>query len=185
MADVTTTERLYEFIDRALKNRKYLPNVATNFRTPIRLIEKELSNEENHSLEVFVKNLDAVFGLIYSKSNNTLSASSLETYKKRILQVVSDYEKYGKDASAMASWDRKIVVRKPKPSKLVSNTLEKTNEILSVPQELDSSMTKHEEILTHGKSIIFTPSILEHRDINILKAYIDYLEKKISDKEVV
>lgn len=109
---------LYDFIDLAQKNRKYLPNVATNFRTPLRLIEQELSDEEKGSIKLIKEHLEEVFNLIYSRSTNKLSASSLETYKKRIRILINDYEKYGKDASKMASWNRIAPIKKKKENKI-------------------------------------------------------------------
>lgn len=182
-------QSLYDFIDRAQTNRKYLPNVATNFRTPLRLIEKELTEEEKNSIDLLKKNLDQIINLIYSKSGNKLSASSLEIYKKRIKNLIEDYGNYGKDPSAMANWSRPVVARSRKDNKIKPEDNNKEEVITSkdipvIPSESASSIVKHEEILKHGKAFIFTPEKLEVSDLNILQAYLNYLKFRMNPNEV-
>lgn len=105
---------LYEFIDIAEKNRKYLPNTATNYRTPLRLVESELTDEEKNSIDLVKTHLNEIFTLLYSKNSSNLSASSLEVYKRRVHGLINDYEKYGNDPAKMAAWDRN---NQPKKSK--------------------------------------------------------------------
>lgn len=104
---------LYEFIDIAEKNRKYLPNTATNYRTPLRLVESELTDEEKNSIDLVKTHLNEIFTLLYSKNSAKLSASSLEVYKRRVRSLIGDYEKYGDDPAKMAAWDRN-----PQPKKI-------------------------------------------------------------------
>lgn len=99
-------KNLYEFIDIAEKNRKYLPNTATNYRTPLRLVESELTDEEKNSIDLVKTHLNEIFALLYSKNSDKLSASSFEVYKRRVRSLISDYEKYGDDPAKMAAWDR-------------------------------------------------------------------------------
>ncbi len=115
-------EELNNFIARAEKSRKYAPNVASNYRSPLKWIESELTDEEKNSLDVLKKNLDQIFNLLYSKHINTLSAITIEIYKKRMVSLISDYEKYGKDPSAMAAWSRPIITKIRKEPKAKSKT---------------------------------------------------------------
>lgn len=183
-------QSLYDFIDRAETNRKYLPNVATNFRTPLRLIEKELTEEERSSVDLIKKNLDQIINLIYSKNGNKLSASSLEVYRKRIKSLIADYENYGKDPSAMANWSRPITTRTHRENKVKSVDRNNgvaasiiNNDIPNVSTENESSIVKHEEMLTHGKAFIFTPKKLEVSDLGILQAYLNYLKIRMNPNE--
>lgn len=111
---------LYEFIDIAEKNRKYLPNTATNYRTPLRLVESELTDEEKNSIDLVKTHLNEIFTLLYSKNSAKLSASSLEVYKRRVRSLISDYEKYGDDPAKMAAWDRNLQPKKTKKIKGLS-----------------------------------------------------------------
>lgn len=109
-----TIQIMIDFIKAAETSRKYLPNVAANYRTPLRLIGQELNEEESQSIESFKNNLDQIFAAFYSRNQAKISASSIEIYKKRIRNLISDYENYGSDPSKMAAWNREVVTRKIK-----------------------------------------------------------------------
>lgn len=113
-------KNLYEFIDIAEKNRKYLPNTATNYRTPLRLVESELTDEEKNSIDLVKTHLNEIFSLLYSKNSDKLTASSLEVYKRRVRSLISDYEEYGEDPAKMAAWDRNSQPKKSKKAKGLS-----------------------------------------------------------------
>ncbi|MEX2007218.1 MAG: hypothetical protein WD992_00400 [Candidatus Levyibacteriota bacterium] len=168
---------LYEFIDRAEKNRKYLANVAVNFRTPLRVIEKELSGEEKNSLESIKKNLDQIIAVIYSKSDNKLSAASLGVYKRRIHSLIKDYEEYGKDPSKMASWDRKISIRTPKEKtvKVLSSEKPVDSSTIALPSFDNNEFQAVDLMLTNGKGRIIVPRDFTEDDAKKLKAQIDIL----------
>lgn len=176
---VDNIDSLYEFIDRAQKNRKYLPNVATNFKTPLRLIEKELSDEEKGSINLLKTHLDEIINVIYSKPNNILSAASLGIYKRRILQLIDDYNNYGKDPNKMASWSRPIQTRKPssknKIEKIISGISNK-NHTHDPSRSEDSE--RYEAFLKEGKLIIFTPKVMSKEDIETIEAYVTFLKSK-------
>lgn len=123
---------LNDFINSAQKSRKYMENTATNYRTPLRLIIPELTDEEKNSLDLVKKNLDQIFTTLYNKNSSKLSASSIEVYKRRIRNLISDFEKYGTSPSAMANWNRPIVTRKLRTEKnLVSEAQENPTRINS------------------------------------------------------
>jgi ribosomal protein S20 len=102
-------EELYNFIDRAVKSRKYPENTGIALKTGLKLFEKELNEEEKASIDEFKKNLNQISNSIFSKGK--FNAASLATYKSRIIKVINDYEKYGKDATKMANWSPKVIVR--------------------------------------------------------------------------
>lgn len=105
---------LYEFIDRAVKSRKYPENTASGLRAALKLFETALNDDELSSLEVFKQNLEQIYGSVSSKNGKNFSASSLAVYKSRVSKVINDFEKYGIDPTKMASWSPKVVTRSPK-----------------------------------------------------------------------
>lgn len=106
---------LYEFIDRAVKSRKYPDNTGMALKTALKLFEAVLNEDERNSIDVFSKNIEQIYQNVFSK-NKDFSASSLATYKSRVTKVLSDYEKYGVDPTKMAGWSPKIVIRSKKQS---------------------------------------------------------------------
>lgn len=186
-----TLDELRNFIDRALKSRKYFPNVATNYKAPLKWIETELTDEEKDSPDVFKKNIDQIFNLLYSKHSDKLSAASIEVYKKRVKNLIGDYEAYGKDPAAMAKWNRPIITRVRTKNKLkaeiessdIGKVVGSDNNAPIISSEEISSLTKHEEFLSHGKAYIFTPEKLETSDLNILQAYLSYLKIRMNSNK--
>lgn len=178
-----TLNDLHDFINRAQNNRKYLPNVATNFRTPLRLIEKELSEEEKASIDLLKKNLEQIVNVIYSRSNNALSAASLGIYKRRIMQLISDYENYGKDPDKMASWDRKITSKKHKERKTEENASIIESPINSSSSFENSELQVADLNLTNGKARIIVPNELTEKDTKRLIFQIELLAGILPDEK--
>jgi len=114
---------LYDFIDRAVKSRKYPENTGTAFKTALNLFEAELNNEERDSINEVKKNIGQISNSILVKGK--INAGSLATYKSRIIKIINDYEKYGLDAAKMASWSPKIVMRSKKTTNVVNGSKEK------------------------------------------------------------
>lgn len=106
---------LYDFIDRAVKSRKYPNNTGMSIKTALKLFETELNDEERNSIDEFRKNLEQIYQNVFSK-NKDFTASSLATYKSRVLKVLADYEKYGVEPAKMASWSPKMIIRSKKQS---------------------------------------------------------------------
>jgi hypothetical protein len=104
---------LYEFIDRAVKSRKYPENTGMALKTALSLFGKELSDEEKLSIDEFKKNLEPIYQNVFTKNKN-FSASSLATYKSRVMKVLGDYEKYGVDPTKMTNWSPKVIKRTSK-----------------------------------------------------------------------
>lgn len=184
MAD--TFKDLFDFIDRASKNRKYLPNTATSFRTPLRIVEVELTDEEKASVGLLKERLDQIFHTIFSKNSN-LSAASLEVYKRRIRNLISDYEKYGKDSSKMANWNREVIFKKISKAKNTGKQLyiEDDNEqnsegLVEVISDMGNDMIKFELPFDDGTTaLIFTPRNLTKSKLHRIKGYITYLETSV------
>jgi hypothetical protein len=80
----------------------------------------ELNEEEKNSLDKFKANIDQIYQSVFSKNKN-MSDSSLATYKSRVLTVLNDYERYGKEPTKMLNWTRKGRIRTP-GTKKKSNT---------------------------------------------------------------
>lgn len=106
-------QALYEFIDRAVKNRKYPPNTALGLKAALKLFEPVLNEDELGSIEKFKENLEQIYHAVSSK-NKEITASSLATYKSRIVKVVREYEQYGADPTKMNGWSLKPVIRQKK-----------------------------------------------------------------------
>lgn len=109
---------LYDFIDRAVKSRKYPDNTGMAFKTALKLFETELKEEERNSIDEFSKNVEQIYQGVFSKNKN-FSAGSLATYKSRIIKILSDYEKYGVDPTKMANWSPKVIKRSKKQDMFV------------------------------------------------------------------
>lgn len=109
-------KELYDFIDRAVKSRKYPENTGMALKTSLKLFEAELNDEEKGSISEFSKNLNSIYQSVFAKNKN-FSASSLATYKSRVSKVLSDYEKYGIDPTKMANWSPKIITRAKKSAR--------------------------------------------------------------------
>lgn len=104
---------LYDFIDRAIKSRKYPENTGISLKTALKLFENELKEQELNSIDEFRKNIDQIYQSVFVKNKN-FSAGSLATYKSRVIKTLNDYEKYGVDATKMANWTPKIITRSKK-----------------------------------------------------------------------
>jgi hypothetical protein len=101
---------LYDFIERAERSRKYPTSTAQGLKAAINIFNAELNDDEKGSLDIFKQNIDQIYQSVFNK-NKSLTASSLATYKSRALKTISDYEKYGTDATKMSNWSPKVQTR--------------------------------------------------------------------------
>lgn len=106
----TKFESLYEFIDRAVKNRKYPTSTSHGLKAALRLFEAELNDDERVSLDKVKENIDQIYHSVSVKNKN-MAASSLASYKVRLAKVIRDFEKYGIDPTKMNNWSVKPVLR--------------------------------------------------------------------------
>jgi hypothetical protein len=170
---------LKRFTDVAEKNRKYAPNTATGIRVALGLFEAELNDQEKESLQTFKENLDAIYNSVYRKNQTSLSSNTIAEYKRRILRVIDDYEKYGVDPTKMSTWtpvQRKAVTKVKKNNETVIPQREDEKPV----QESSGTMTmnRFELNLRPGiKAIILTPSDLKLEEAKRIKKYIEYLEE--------
>ena len=106
-------QELYEFVDRAKKNRKYPETTAQTLRASLKLYEEVLNDDEKNSIGKFKENFQQISRSVFSKNASRFNANSLMSYKSRAGKVVSDYEQYA-DPAKMSSWSPKVIVRAKK-----------------------------------------------------------------------
>ncbi len=99
---------LYDFINSAVKSRKYPESTAQTLRAALKLYESELNEEEKQSIGTFKQNIEQIAQGVFTKNKLKFSATSLATYKYRVQKVLNDYESYGTDPAKMASWTPKV-----------------------------------------------------------------------------
>ena len=95
---------LYNFIDRAVKNRKYVENTSQTLKAALNLYRSELNEDEQNSLEIFEKKFEEISQSVFSKNQNRFNASSLASYKSRTMKVLKDFQRYGADPIKMNNW---------------------------------------------------------------------------------
>ncbi|OHA84094.1 MAG: hypothetical protein A2937_02770 [Candidatus Yonathbacteria bacterium RIFCSPLOWO2_01_FULL_47_33b] len=175
---------LYEFIDRAVKSRKYPDNTGMALKTALKLFEAVLNEEERNSIDVFSKNIEQIYQNVFSKNKN-FSASSLATYKSRVTKVLSDYEKYGVDPTKMANWSPKVISRSKKISTNVAVSKDKTG----FSAEIDNSAHNFEFKFGGGVKLLIpkTPetndAVMDGELKDIKVALKDFSEKYCKEKE--
>lgn len=125
-------QNLYDFIDKAVKNRKYPANTALGLKAALKLFEAEINEDERASIDKFKENLNQIYHGVSTK-NKDITASSLATYKSRVAKIIRDYELYGVDPTKINNWSVKPIVTRQK--KQTSSSPDK-----STPQENDSGM---------------------------------------------
>jgi hypothetical protein len=130
---------LYDFVESAIRSRKYPPATASALKTALKLFEAELKPEEAASLDLFIQHFEQIYRDVCTKNSQRYSASSLSVYKSRVLKVIGDYTKYGIDPTKMAGWSPRVIVRGPK-SKSASKT-DMAKEPMIGGSEFNSSFT--------------------------------------------
>lgn len=174
-----STQALREFIVAAQKSRKYPDNTAGALKSALRLFETELTDEERESLDTFKDHLDQIYQSVYNKYKSKMSAASLQTYRRRIDVLLSDYEKYGIDPSKMASWNRESHIRRSnrtiKPAEKEADNTVVSGERSS---EQGSKIIRFEISLRPDvKAIILTPSDMTLEEVEKIKGYVEFLAK--------
>jgi len=121
---------LYDFIDFAKANRKYPASTANNLKSALKIFEKELNAEELKSIDMVKDSVEEIFRSVVI-ANKTKSIISLNTYKARLLKVITDYKKYGVDPSKIQNWKAKT--RKSPPLLINKDKTDKIKIKLSSP----------------------------------------------------
>ena len=170
-------QALSDFINRAVKSRKYPESTAQGYRAALKLFEAEANDEESDSLETFKKNLDQIYHSVSSKNGRDYTANSLAAYKSRILKIIGDYEKYGIDPTKMAGWSPKIIIRGPrKPAQPSGSSSEDANAEDGNTQVVSGGMHKIELALRDDKKfIVIVPRDITSQEAVTLKAVLDSL----------
>lgn len=173
---MTKINSLYEFVDKAIKNRKY-PN-ATGFglKAALKLFEAEANDEEKASLEKFKNNIGHIYQSISTKNKN-ITVSSLATYKSRVEKLVRDYEKYGIDPTKMNSWSTQPIIRRKKSSPIVLESDVEQKSDTSVPaSSIQGSMHRIELSLRPDvKFLVLVPRDIKKTEADILKGILESL----------
>lgn len=160
---------LYDFIEKAVKSRKYPENTAQGLKAALKLFEKELNDEEKQSIDSLKSNLDQIYNQVFNK-NKQFSAASLATYKSRVLKVITDYEEHGTDATKMANWAPKKVNRAPRKKEVADNGTSLERMSASAP----ASSHKIELVLRPDtKCILILPMDLNETDVKKIKGVLD------------
>jgi hypothetical protein len=173
---------LIDFVDIAVKSRKYPENTAYALKAALNLFETELNDEERQSLDIFRKNFEQINTIVFNKNNKKFSANSLNTYKYRVMKVLSDYETYGINPTKMASWTPKVITRGRKE---ISRKSEKSSSISTENHsEISTTITPinmHRielALRTDTKAILVVPKDITEMEASTLKAILDSLTVK-------
>lgn len=166
---------LPEFIDAAEHMGNYPTNTAGGFKAALRLVSSVLTDEEASSLDTFRRHLEPIFQRVFNKNKSRVSAVSLKVYRGRINTVLSDYEQYGRDPQAMASWKRKGRAMMPRRSSQHTETKHRVEE--GEQGELvqgGPAMNRHElSLRPNAKAILLIPSDLTKAESVRIKTLLD------------
>ena len=161
---------LYNFIDLAKNNRKYPDNTANGLKSALKIFEKVLNVDELNSVDLIEDNIEEIFISAVGK-NKDKSIGSLNTYKARLLKVISDYQKYGIDPSKLQGWT--IKSDRPISHKLIKkDTLDKNtdNFKIALSDPTNTPVHKIELCLRHdAKAVISVPKNITAREVQMIK----------------
>lgn len=118
---MTKFQELYDFVDRAKRNRKYPETTAHSLRAALKLYDAALNEEEKDSLDKVKGDFEQITRSVFNKNAEKFTASSLTTYKSRVQKVFADYEKYG-DPTKMNNWTPKVIHRIKKTERRTSTS---------------------------------------------------------------
>lgn len=175
---MSSIKDLNDFIDKAERSRKYPTSTAQGLKAAVKLFDTELNDEERSSLELFEQNIDQIYQNVFNKNKN-LTVSSLATYKSRVMKAISDYKKYGIDATKMSNWQPKVVTR-TKRSDPKRDEAPAANDAPAGLQNnelvVPDGMTKLELALRPDmKFVLIVPHDLRVSEVNTIKSILDSL----------
>lgn len=167
---------LYEFIDFAKGNRKYPENTANGLKSALKIFEKELNIDELNSVDLIEENIEEIFINVATK-NKDKSIGSLNTYKARLLKVISDYQKYGQNPSKIQGWVTKI--NKPTIHKFNRKDIsdkEPDKPQIGLSEHINTPVHKIELSLRDNiKSVIIIPKDITLKEVKAIKGILDSL----------
>jgi RNAse (barnase) inhibitor barstar len=158
---------LYGFLEFSKNNKKYTEPVANNIKSALKIFEQELTEQEAGSIDVAQNNIDEIFIGVVSH-NKKKSIASLNAYKARVIRVMQDYQKYGKNPAKIQNWEPK-----ERKSTGVFNLKDKKDKDLSLP--INTLVNKIELPLENGVVQISLPTEISHPDAQKIKNIIDAL----------
>ncbi len=177
-----TTETLREFIETAERSRKYPQSSATAFKVALNLFAGHLNQEELSSVETFSKNLEQIYGAVFNANKTKYSSGSLATYRARVMKVLADYNRFGKEPQKFTSWEpklRKFATRSRKSSSDAESTLvgSQTGSVGVIPlQPGDNSVDRLELSLSDGRrAFIIVPRGLNPEDTEKIRGGVNFL----------
>jgi hypothetical protein len=158
---------LYNFLEFSKNNKKYTEPVANNIKSALKIFEKELTEQEACSIDLAQQNIEEIFLGVVSH-NKQKNIGSLNAYKARVIRVMQDYQKYGKNPSKIQTWEPKE--RKSTPP---LNLKDKKDKSLSLP--IHTHVDKVELSLKNGLFQISMPTEISQSDAQKIKKIIDAL----------
>lgn len=173
-----TIQTLTEFLAAADKSRKYPANTVYGIKAALRLFSEELKDEEKESLDTFKAHFELIYQSVFNKNKARINVNSLGTYRRRMLGLLNDYEKYGTDPAKMASWSRPVVKRLTKANVAKTDAKdfqtdgagEEKTEIPGVPlHRVELSLRPD------AKAILLLPSDLTPEEAEKIKGLVGYL----------
>lgn len=174
---MNTFKDLYEFINMAKTNRKYALSTANNLKSALKIFEKELTPNELTAIDIVEQNIEEIFVTVINK-NKDKDLSSLSTYKARILKVITDYKRFGRNPSHMQNWV--VHHRSPQhstPTVKNQDKQDKNKITLSAhtPNPVESTNNSHRiELSLHsGTATILVPNNIKPEEIKLVKNILD------------
>lgn len=165
---------LYNFLEFAKNNKRYAESVANNIKSALKIFEKELTIQEADSIELAKNNIDEIFlGVV--GHNKEKSIGSLNAYKARVIRVMDDYQKYGKNPSKIQTWEPK-----QKKSTSLSNIKDKKDKSLSFSTHTHvNNINKIELSLENGIATIILPVKISKKEALTIKGIVDALAQDL------
>lgn len=164
---------LYDFIDFARANKKYLDSTANNLKSALKIFEKELNTEELKSIAMVEDSIGEIFrSLVIANKNKSIV--SLNAYKARLLKVIKDYKRYGAEPNKIQNWVIKI--KKSTPLLIKKDKLDKKKIILSNP--IHATVENSHKIdlsFDYGNAQISVPKNISVKEVKIIKDILDSL----------
>jgi len=173
---MNTFKDLYDFIDFAKGNRKYPENTANGLKSALKIFEKELNVDELSSVDLIEDNIEEIFISTVTK-NKDKNIGSLNTYKARLLKVINDYQKYGKNPSKIQNWTvslHKAPTLKSSHKHLLDKELDNTQ--IGLSDTVNTPVNKIELSLRDNvKSMVVLPKDITTKEAQMIKNIIDAL----------
>lgn len=172
-------QELYNFVDRAVKGRKYPESTAIGLRSALKLYEVELNEEERESLDKFKANFEQISASVIQKNRKKYSDSSLLTYKSRVVKVLNEYQKYGTSPQKMVAWAPSRRTRTKKHAAVAEATTPAQVGSDIDPGAIEAGAQRIELPLRAGaKVVVLLPSEVTGGDIKKIKTLLDLVEVK-------